>query len=359
MTEEVEIRSEEVQEILTKTPHWIIRSGSGLFLFALTIVFCLSWYIQYPDIVSSKVLITTKIPIQKEYAQYTLGFDSIYVSNSQKVRKDEILAVIENKAETEHVYYLKSILDTIRLSHCLDSSWWDGLPILYLGEVEAEYLTFKNNFIEYGSGPFAKNLSVDLSSKNPSLMELVQTWQRMPKDNSSENRIKQEMESLKDLAHSALLFQRKIDQWEHEYIIKADYEGNVVFVKKEKQNQKIEQGELIFSILPTSNQEYVGELRVPSQNLGKIKEGQKVNIKLDNYPDDEFGVLQGRISNVSWVPDGAGDYLVEVELSKNLITSYGKRIDFKYEMKGTAEVVTEDLRFLERVFSQFKNILKP
>ncbi|NVK09480.1 MAG: HlyD family secretion protein, partial [Tenacibaculum sp.] len=36
----------------------------------------------------------------------------------------------------------------------------------------------------------------------------------------------------------------------------------------------------------------------------------------------------------------------------------GKKIDFKQEMQGTADIVTEDLRLIERFFYQLKNIIK-
>ena len=37
------------------------------------------------------------------------------------------------------------------------------------------------------------------------------------------------------------------------------------------------------------------------------------------------------------------------------MTSYKKEIPFKHEMNGTAEIITEDLRLIERFFQQFKN----
>ena len=41
-----------------------------------------------------------------------------------------------------------------------------------------------------------------------------------------------------------------------------------------------------------------------------------------------------------------------------MITNYEREIKFKQEMKGTAEIVTEDLRLIERFFYQIKDIVK-
>ena len=80
-------------------------------------------------------------------------------------------------------------------------------------------------------------------------------------------------------------------------------------------------------------------------------------MKLQNFPETEFGVLKGEVTYISLLPDSEGFYLVDVSLPKKLVTSYKKEIVFKQEMVGSAEIITEDLRLLERFFYQFKDIL--
>ena len=58
---------------------------------------------------------------------------------------------------------------------------------------------------------------------------------------------------------------------------------------------------------------------------GKVKTGQKVNIRLQNFPENEYGILRGIVTNVSLVPVQTGDavyYAVEVSLPDNLVTTY-------------------------------------
>ena len=83
-----------------------------------------------------------------------------------------------------------------------------------------------------------------------------------------------------------------------------------------------------------------------------------MNIKIENYPDNEYGVLNGLVEKISLIPNTDGFYLIDVELSQTLITSYNKKIDFKQEMRGTAEIITEDLRLIERFFYQFRKAFK-
>ena len=65
----INLRSEEVIEILTEVPNWMIRWGNLLFLSIILTLLLISWFVKYPDIITSEAIITTQIPPQKEYAQ--------------------------------------------------------------------------------------------------------------------------------------------------------------------------------------------------------------------------------------------------------------------------------------------------
>lgn len=111
-----------------------------------------------------------------------------------------------------------------------------------------------------------------------------------------------------------------------------------------------------FTIIPTKNSSYIGKIKAPIRNSGKLKIGQKVNIKLVNYPSQEFGILNGIIKSMSQISDEQGNYLIDVSLPNKLITSYQKDLEFKQEMQGTAEIITEDLRLIERFFYQIRGV---
>ena len=106
------------------------------------------------------------------------------------------------------------------------------------------------------------------------------------------------------------------------------------------------------SILPKDKAAVVGRMQVPSTNSGKIIPGQKVLIKLDNFRYQEFGIVEGKVQNISLTPDEKGNYYVDVILPKGLKTSYNKQLPFEKELKGNAEIVTQDLRLIERFFYQ-------
>ncbi|WP_052158214.1 transposase [Lacinutrix jangbogonensis] len=58
------------------------------------------------------------------------------------------------------------------------------------------------------------------------------------------------------------------------------------------------------------------------------------------------------------ITDKEGFYTIDISLTKNLITSYKKKIELKQEMRGTADIITEDLRLMERFFYQMIKIFR-
>jgi hypothetical protein len=163
---------------------------------------------------------------------------------------------------------------------------------------------------------------------------------------------------LKSVIQSFNQLKKSIKDWERLYVLKSNINVNVSFLNYWNTNQTVNQGDLVFTIIPSENSSFIAKLKTPAQNSGKIKLGQNVNIKIENYPDTEFGVLNGTVKNISRIPDAEGLYIVDVELPSKLITSYKKEIDFKQEMRGTAEIITEELRLIERFFYQFREIIQ-
>ena len=172
------------------------------------------------------------------------------------------------------------------------------------------------------------------------------------------NRTTEESKLLRNTIQTFNQLRKAIDDWEQLYVLKSEIKGKVAFLKYWNKNQTVNQGDLVFTIIPESTENYVGKLKATAKNSGKIKIGQTVNISLDNYPEAEFGMLKGYITSISLTPDEEDFYLLNVSLPEKLLTTYQKEIEFKQEMKGRGDIITEDLRLLERFLYQFKSIFK-
>ena len=131
--------------------------------------------------------------------------------------------------------------------------------------------------------------------------------------------------------------------------------------KQWQKNQHISVGEAFLNIVPEETAQITGKILLPAQGAGKVKTGQTVNIKFDGYPHMEFGMVRGKVKSISLVPitTPQGKFtMVEVEFPDNLTTNYGKTLDFSQEMSGTADIITEDMRLIERFFNPIRSLMK-
>ncbi|MFW0739918.1 HlyD family secretion protein [Flavobacterium sp. T12S277] len=421
-----ELRSEEVQDILTKVPHWMIRWGTVLIFVIIFMLFFVSWFIKYPDVVNTEIVITTNIPPEKIVSKSSGRIEAILVKDKSVVSKNTTLAIIENTANYNDVFLLKKIVEEYNINNPKKAFPFELLKNAQLGEIESAFAVFQKDYqaeqLNKDLQPFAVENRAQVSEK-VQIKERLEILQQQKVINESELQLQkneiarfetlfnkgiisaQEMEAKKlgflqaqknyksllssisqlksalidnsklsqnsqisgtkeevtlgrNMAQSFYQLKKVIKDWELAYALRSSVSGVVTFLQVWTENQTINVGDNVFSIIPDTKNGFVGKVKAPALNSGKIKVGQKVNIRLANFPDREFGVLKGKIRNISLVPDKDGNLLLDVALPNGLETSYKKKIIFQQEMKGNAEIVTEDLRLIERILYQFKSIFK-
>ena len=160
-----------------------------------------------------------------------------------------------------------------------------------------------------------------------------------------------------ELSQNLKTLASEITKWKQLYLIQSPTDGKISFFNVWAVNQNIKQGDELFSVIPTQKQEFIGKCILPILNTGKLMLGQNVNIKLDNYPSNEIGMLQGTVTNISEVPN-KDTYSIDVKLNNGLVTSYHKTLSYKEEMKGTADIITKNSSVLDRVFFNFKKLVE-
>lgn len=421
---EIELRSEEVQDILTKIPHWIIRWGSLVVLIILLLLFFVSWTVKYPDIITTEITITTQIPPEKLVAKTSGKIQAILIDDKAIVNVNTPLAVIENAANYKDVFLLKAITDTISLTN--SKFPFEKLQAAQLGEIENSFAMFQKEYIASELNKQLQPYKVESSAQNfeaKQLRERLQLLEGQKEINQSElqllktdveryeklfkkgvisaqeiekqrliylqaeknyksllSSISQLKSSINELNRSSKTtvinesttsinlersvmqsfyqLKKAIKDWELNYVFRSSIKGTVSFLQIWSENQTINAGENMFAIIPSTEKGYIGKVKAKAQNSGKLQIGQKVNIRLANYPDREFGVIEGRLKTISLTPDKEGNLLLDIELPKGLQTSYKKQINFQQEMTGTADIITEDLRLLERLLYQFRDVFR-
>jgi multidrug resistance efflux pump len=142
---DINLRSEEVQEILTRVPHWMIRWGNIVVLSIVLLMLGVSWIIKYPDMISTQISITTEVPPQKLIAKTSGRIVAILVKDKAEVSKETPLAVIENAANYKDVFLLKSIIDTINIDSYAFP--FEKTKALQLGDIESSFALFQKEYL--------------------------------------------------------------------------------------------------------------------------------------------------------------------------------------------------------------------
>lgn len=159
------------------------------------------------------------------------------------------------------------------------------------------------------------------------------------------------------IQESLQLLRSSISQWEERYVIKSPISGRVTLTRFRNENQVIKAGETLATVIPDMATNIVARAVIPASGFGRIEIGQMVNIKLSGFPYMQYGVLKGRIYSLSQVP-GEGGFSADIELTGGMTSTYREKIRFIHEMDGTADIITKDIRLINRFINPLRTILK-
>ncbi|MDX9695098.1 MAG: HlyD family efflux transporter periplasmic adaptor subunit [Bacteroidales bacterium] len=413
---EIELRSNDVQEILSRPPKWIVRWGITIILAIVIIIVVGSWFFKYPDIISANIVLTTANPPAPVVAKISGKIQNLFVIDHQEVDKHQVLAVIENPAIYEDLNNLIEKTKQFDSGSLLNDDLINFPENLNLGSIQSYYADFLKNMGEYRKfmqmnyhqkkinllkneiahyKKYEANLIVqnDLQLKEYELMvkqfkrDSAMHTQQLMSDSEFEKsksalltkqfsyeqsnisitnvqiqiqNIEQsiaelELQEEKQISDKNITIKQSydnliaaIESWKYQYVLIAPTKGRVTFNRIWNENQNIKAGETVMTIIPEYEGEIIGKVQLSFQGAGKVKTGQQVNIRFDNYPYMEFGMVKGVVKSISLAPDN-NYYTAEINLPNGLNTFYSEKLDFKQEMQGTAEIITEDFRLLQRI----------
>lgn len=313
---EINLRSEEVQEVLGSIPSWILRWGITWLAVFMVILLVGSALFKYPDIVTASMTLTGTRPVGKVLAGSSGKISELSVRNNQPVRAGEYLAVMENGAVTRDVVQLKNYLSLLAKDPGtplpLESARWN------LGNMQ-------NDFIQL-------YLILKQRQHDPGALQT-------------------------ELEISRMRMEAALGNWEKAYVLTAPFDGEIIFTNVWASGQVISAGSIVFNVIPADKGKLVGKALLPVGHSGKVKVGQRVNVHFDSFPDNEFGVVRGKVTEISRIPVD-GFYYVDISFPDGLKTSYRKELPDRMEMSARADIITEEISLLERFFMPLQKVLK-
>lgn len=417
--EGIETRSEEVQEIISRMPGWIISYGATLLFIILLGIFWMAWFIRYPDIIKANIIITTNPPPVTLVAR-SAGKLTLLKQENEKIAKGAIIAYIQSGASLNDVLTLEnsinlntnyqsicllknnsyrlgelhsSLNELIRVAEALRIFYENDLVTKQIKSLESQIISYQKlsanlkrqqklqqNELQLATEKFNMDsllfiqqritrqeynaaVSVylgfqrDFMSFNATLItnELQITQMKKQMDELKAAKLDKENQLLNDFSNKNKELLTAIETWKEKYLFTSPMEGKVAYLSFLETNQYIESGSSVFTIVPNTTALY-GKVDLPISESGKVKENQRVNIMLDNYPYEQYGMLNGEVQSISLLPK-EDVYKVTIRLPLGLQSTHNKTLPFHEQLQGQTEIITEDLRLSDRIFYQLRSLI--
>ncbi len=420
----IELRSQEIDAILGRTPNRLVRNGIMVIFGAMLLILGGTVFFSYPDVIHCRVMITSSNPPVHLIAQTSGRIHQLLVTDHQKVAANQLLAVLENPADTKDMLMLEAMVDSIKKNGFDMSGIHFAHLNLKLGDVTPYYLEFRKTLNDYQAFEtlryhfrkieaieqqmelimkYRQRLIEQLNILEEDMAIELRNYQRdsvltniraiTPAEiDQSRSRLLQKKHSLTGAKITLENVQMQLNQqqitcldlqteyhqqkrqftdqisnnldvlynqlalWKKNYTFRSPGEGIVSFANVWATHQSVIAGEPVISILPLHEEKIIGKMEIPVAGSGKIKQGQQVIIKLDNYPYMEFGITKGVVTSISLIPV-KDMYTAEIELPGGLYSNYGISIPFNQEMGGTADIIIEDMSLFERFLQPVRSAI--
>lgn len=423
---EIELRSGEVQEIMSEIPPWILRHGLTTLSIIVLLLLIGSYFFKYPDTITAEITVTSSEPPVSIIARSTGKIDRVFVKNNQKVTVGSPLAVIQNAADTQDMFTLIKMMSMWRQSSYQKKIGKEVPQNLSLGPIQSAYASFLSSLNDYQNYKSLEYYQKKIASQKQQLSIQKEYHDRIIKQvavaneefvianrvferdsfltrnkiisddeyDMSKNRLLQNeqsylslkaslkqselqlvknQESLLELEQKAMELERmyklslqnavevlnaQVKSWEQDFLLSSPIDGTITQMGIWSSNQNVCAGETVFVVIPSQQHSSTGRAMLPVRGAGKVKVNQCVNVRINNFPDMEFGYLPGKVKSISNIPTTDGFYVVEVTFPNGMQTNYGKILPITQQMLGNADFITDDLRLIERFFMPIKKLLK-
>lgn len=412
----VQLRSSQVQEIVSRQPGFFERRAIWLFLLLLSLIAAAMWFIQYPDIVEANATLSSANAPKEIVTRQEGKLIRLFVGNDDTIQQGQTIGWIESTAEHAEVFALSDLLD--RAETYLSTGQMEkvsGLfsrPFSKLGDLQTPYQQFVTAWLQFSDylvngyyhhrkqslrfdAAFLQKMHANLEEQQRlTSQDLDLTMQAYLADDSlyrdsvvsrqdvrdQKSRLVGKQMGLQQLASSLLsnenqqvskqrdidelehnnsqqttFFKQSVetlksltDEWMRKYVLKAPITGKVIFLIPLQENQFLQAGKIIGYVNPGDSR-YYAQVVLPQVNFGKIQPGQRVQLRLDAYPYQEFGYIEGRLRYISKAPSDSG-FLASIELPNGLYTNYRKELQYRTGLRSRALIVTRDMRLINRLF---------
>jgi HlyD family type I secretion membrane fusion protein len=141
---------------------------------------------------------------------------------------------------------------------------------------------------------------------------------------------------------------------EQKHIVVANKSGTVSELYLNNNGEYVRESDLLCTIIPEDSPFYM-EIAVANKDIGFIEKGLEVKYKIDTFTHTDYGVLTGKVVEVSPSAVESQDGLrfhVKGDIDRPFFMIKDKKYFLKAGMSATAELITEKKTLLSIIFSK-------
>ena len=143
--------------------------------------------------------------------------------------------------------------------------------------------------------------------------------------------------------------------WEQAYVLTAPVAGRTSYAAPLHEGQPVAAGQTLFFVVPRRAAADVhGELAIAPEYSSKVRAGQSVLIEADGYPAGEVGLVVGRLATLAEVAAPDGTRQATVVLPQGLVTDHQRHLSYAPGMRAKATIRVGNPRLLERMVAHFR-----
>jgi len=417
----LEVNSEEIQEIITAVPSWILRRGITLIFGILLAIALVSAYIQYPDVIKANLKVNSLNAPKAVLVKQTGKIVTLLAKEGVTVVQHQPLAFMESTANHNDV--LKLHFELVTLNEGLNGNGIiRGLTLknLNLGELQSAYQNFYQQYLQYLSaqnGGYYLNrrryLEDDLEEINKLKEQIIGQQKIQEKEYAN---VEHEFEAYKKLYQKGVVSTSEYKQQENKYLsgkyplqqsITALLNNNSSYATKQKEILELEHtiqeerskfvqslsnmltetdgwineyilrapvaGRVSYAGIVQENQtvntgqelfminpantDFFGEVHIPQYNMGKVRVGQRTLIKMRSYPFEQYGLIRGKLNYISDVAFKDSVFIAKISFEHYENKDPEHKIILKNGMQADAEIITEESSLLQRFMRNITRML--
>jgi|GEM_PF-573445 len=413
--------TDEVTEIIQAVPSWILRWGISIIFLLIVVCILISSFVSYPEVVSTSMKINSRNAPKSVLSRANGKLGKILVKEGQKVKTGKLLGYLETSGSQEDIFSLKDDLTRLKTQLISKQSPRLSLhESLNLGDLQNSFQSLYNQFLEYSGtledGYLKQRLAFlqrelnDVKLIKNQIISQQKIQEKESQNAETEYRAYQTLYKNKVISRSEFASQENkylaskypgensktalitntgnltakqkevleinhlieqqntkmiqavnqcladINTWMMKNTFVSPVDGKVNFAGIIQQDQNVNVNQEVFIINP-GNADFFGEIHIPQYNMGKIYVGEKVIVKLQGYPYQQFGFLRGKLASVSEVPFRDSVFIGSVFIEKYENKNPDKKIVLKNGMLATADIITRESNLLERFYQTLKGVL--